>query len=105
VKAHLQTFEEEVSAWEDASVHPHRFDGVEFRFGSAEFGHIHTNGIIDIPFHRPYTMCCWQMVLLRNITGFPIQAGSHFVSAVKKTVAMSSGSCDCRTPLRAKDIR
>jgi Family of unknown function (DUF5519) len=52
VKPHLKTFEEEVSAWEDVSVHPHRFGGMEFQFGDAEVGHVHTNGIVDIPFPR-----------------------------------------------------
>src|SRR6266849_892421 len=30
----------------------HRFGGKEFRFGSAEVGHIHAGGIVDIPFPR-----------------------------------------------------
>jgi hypothetical protein len=42
-----------VSAWSRVSVHPHRFGGREFLFGAAEVGHIHTNGIVDIPFTRP----------------------------------------------------
>ncbi len=49
----LKKFEEEVSAWANVSVHPHRFGGREFLFGSAEVGHVHTNGIVDIPFTRP----------------------------------------------------
>jgi hypothetical protein len=49
---HLQRLEEEVSAWPDISVHPHRFGGREFRLGSAEVGHIHTGGVVDIPFPR-----------------------------------------------------
>ncbi len=32
------------------SVGPHRFGGVEFVLGMAEIGHIHRNGILDIPF-------------------------------------------------------
>ena len=43
----------EVSAWPDISIHPHRFGGREFRFGSAEVGHAHLGGIVDIPFPRP----------------------------------------------------
>ena len=31
----------------------HRFGGREFRFGSAEVGHAHTGGIVDIPLPRP----------------------------------------------------
>src|SRR5216683_1629847 len=49
---HLKKLEDEVSRWPDISVHPHRFCGREFRFGSAEVGHVHTGGIVDIPFPR-----------------------------------------------------
>jgi hypothetical protein len=49
---HLKKLEDEVSVWPQISVHPHRFAGREFRFGSAEVGHVHTGGIVDIPFSR-----------------------------------------------------
>jgi Family of unknown function (DUF5519) len=49
---HLKKLEDDVSAWPHISVHPHRFGGREFRFGSAEVGHAHTGGTVDIPFHR-----------------------------------------------------
>ena len=49
---HLKKLEDEVSTWPNISVHPHRFGGREFRFGSAEVGHLHTGGIVDIPFPR-----------------------------------------------------
>jgi hypothetical protein len=42
-----------VSSWSQISVDPHRFGGREFLFGDAEVGHVHTNGIVDIPFTRP----------------------------------------------------
>jgi len=48
----LKKLEEEVCAWPQVSVHPHRFGGKEFRYGSAEVGHVHTGGIVDIPFPR-----------------------------------------------------
>ena len=48
----LKTLEAEVSAWPNVSIHPHRFGGREFRFGNAEVGHVHTGGIVDIPFPR-----------------------------------------------------
>jgi hypothetical protein len=41
-----------ISGWPDVSAHPHRFGGREFLFGAAEVGHVHTNGIVDIPFPR-----------------------------------------------------
>jgi hypothetical protein len=49
---HLKKLEEEVSAWPHISIHPHRFGGREFRFRSAEVGHTHDGGIVDIPFPR-----------------------------------------------------
>ena len=49
---HLKRLEEEVSAWPQISVHAHRFGGREFRFGSAEIGHVHQGGMVDIPLPR-----------------------------------------------------
>jgi len=48
----LRNLEDEVAAWPSVSVHPHRFGGNKFFFGSAEVGHIHEGGIVDIPFPR-----------------------------------------------------
>ena len=48
----LEEFVEKVSSWAGISVHPHRFGGKEFQFGSAEVGHVHTGGVVDIPFPR-----------------------------------------------------
>jgi len=50
---HLKKLEEEVSTWPHVSVHAHRFGGGEFLFDKAEVGHVHTGGIVDIPFPRP----------------------------------------------------
>ena len=50
---HAKTLEDVIFRWSRISVHPHRFGGREFLFGSAEVGHVHTNGIVDIPFTRP----------------------------------------------------
>jgi hypothetical protein len=49
---YLKKLEDEISMWPKVSVHSHRFGGREFRFGSAEVGHVHTGGIVDIPFPR-----------------------------------------------------
>lgn len=48
----VEQVEQQVSAWAGVSVHPHRFGGREFRFGNAEIGHVHGNGVVDIPFPR-----------------------------------------------------
>jgi len=50
---YANALEDVVSAWSRISVHPHRFGGREFLFGAAEVGHVHTNGMVDIPFTRP----------------------------------------------------
>ena len=49
----LDELERQVLLWPEVSAHPHRFGGREFRFRDAEIGHVHTGGIIDIPFPRP----------------------------------------------------
>ena len=41
---------EDVSAWPGVSSHEHRFGGTEFRMGEREIGHVHSFGIVDIPF-------------------------------------------------------
>jgi hypothetical protein len=47
-----EQLEREVSGWPNISTHPHRFGAREFRVGNAEVGHVHTGGIVDIPFPR-----------------------------------------------------
>jgi hypothetical protein len=49
---YLKKLEDEVSSWPQVSAHPHRFGGREFLFGSAEIGHVHRGGTVDIPFPR-----------------------------------------------------
>src|SRR2546427_420654 len=49
---HLKKLEAEVATWQHISIHPHRFGGREFRFGSAEVGHIHPGVVVDVPFPR-----------------------------------------------------
>lgn len=49
---YLKKIEDEISTWEKVSIYPHRFAGREFRIGAAEIGHIHTGGVVDIPFPR-----------------------------------------------------
>lgn len=41
-----------VSAWDGITPEPHRFGGTEFSLGKVEIGHIHHNGMIDIPFTK-----------------------------------------------------
>ena len=48
----LSEIERHLLSWPEVSVHSRRFGGREFRFGSAEIGHLHIGGIVDIPFPR-----------------------------------------------------
>jgi hypothetical protein len=50
----LNGLKEQVSAWPQVSSHNHRFGGQEFRVGSAEVGHVHNSGVVDIPFPRAF---------------------------------------------------
>jgi len=93
---HLKKLEEEVSTWPHVSVHAHRFGGGEFLFDKAEVGHVHTGGIVDIPFPRPVRDALLAELLLKSTTGFPILAGSLFTFATRKTSSTPSGSCGCR---------
>ena len=41
-----------VESWHGVETAPHRFGGVEFRFGRRELGHLHGDRIADLPFPR-----------------------------------------------------
>ena len=92
---HLKKLEDEISAWPSISIHAHRFGGKEFRFGSAEVGHMHTGGIVDIPFPR----LIHDVLLADGLAdaGFRTQAGSLFMSVATKTASMPCGSSGCHT--------
>lgn len=42
----------EVASWPGVTVAPHRFGGVEFRYGRKELGHLHGAYLADLPFPR-----------------------------------------------------
>jgi Family of unknown function (DUF5519) len=41
-----------VSSWEGVTAAAHRFGGREFNVGKVEIGHIHRNGMVDIPYTK-----------------------------------------------------
>jgi len=49
---HIDDIENSVLSWEKTSIHPHRFGGIQFNVNNQEIGHIHGNGLLDIPFNR-----------------------------------------------------
>ena len=87
----LKKLEDEVSRWPEISVHPHRFGGKEFRYGSAEVGHVHTGGVVDIP--SPFSVHDPLLAggLAEEHRWVPTQAGSLFTSAAMKTSGMPGG--------------
>ena len=48
----LERIQQTVTSWDEVQAAPHRFGGVEFQVGNVEVGHVHRNGMIDIPFTR-----------------------------------------------------
>src|SRR5262245_32348028 len=51
MRVSLQLIEQTVTAWPGVTASPHRFGGVEFNLGGTEIGHMHLNGMVDIPFN------------------------------------------------------
>ena len=49
-RSNQDRIKEAMMQWENVSLHPHRFGGIEFRMGRRELGHIHGNHLVDIPF-------------------------------------------------------
>jgi len=44
--------ERELSGWDGVEARPHRFGGVEFRYGGHEIGHLHGDRWADLPFPK-----------------------------------------------------
>ncbi len=47
-----QRIQESVLAWPGVTARQHRFGGTEYRLGTRELGHVHGDGLVDIPFPR-----------------------------------------------------
>ncbi len=41
-----------IHGWQEVEIRPHRYGGLEFRLGKRELGHIHGDGLVDIPFPK-----------------------------------------------------
>lgn len=48
----MEQFKKAITGWQGVEAVPHRFGGIEFTLGGVEIGHIHSNGMVDIPFNR-----------------------------------------------------
>jgi len=43
---------EAVASWPGVEAVPHRFGGIEYRYGRKEMGHVHGDALADLPFPR-----------------------------------------------------
>ena len=48
----VQAVEKTLLSWPGVTTRVHRFGGVEFNLGHREIGHLHSHGLLDIPFTR-----------------------------------------------------
>jgi hypothetical protein len=49
---YLDDIENTVLSWNRTSMHLHKFGGTQFNFNNKEIGHIHGNGLLDVPFSK-----------------------------------------------------
>ncbi len=47
-----QVIREQVASWPGVEAVPHRFGGIEYRFGRKEMGHVHGDRLADLPMPR-----------------------------------------------------
>lgn len=47
----LENLQQQIGSWNGIGQSPHRFGGVEFDLAGREVGHVHRNGMVDIPFN------------------------------------------------------
>jgi hypothetical protein len=47
-----QRIKEAVMSWPGVEAVPHRFGGIEYRFGRKEMGHVHGDRLADLPLPR-----------------------------------------------------
>jgi Family of unknown function (DUF5519) len=51
MRQQIEQLQQAVLSWPGMTASPHRFGGLEFNLGSVEVGHVHYNGMVDIPFN------------------------------------------------------
>ena len=52
IKGAQERITKTVTSWQDVTIQPHRFGGVEYAIGKREIGHIHGDHLVDIPFPK-----------------------------------------------------
>lgn len=104
---------EAAGQWAGVEVKPHRYGGLEFRFGRRELGHIHGDALLDIPFpkrvrdnivaageaepHHILPDSGWVSVFLRSEEDVPRAIGllkRSFLLAAERQLRRSYCKCD-----------
>lgn len=67
----LNDIARELLNWPGVTEVPGRFNSIEYRYGKREIGHIHGNGVADLPFTRAI-----HDDLIASGRAYPHQAGS-----------------------------
>src|SRR5580704_18603896 len=92
---YFERIKQEVSSSPDVSANPHRFGGKEFRFGTAEIGHIHTGEDVDIPFPGSVRDALLADGLAEEHRWVPTSGWITFQVRDKETSSMRCGCCGC----------
>jgi hypothetical protein len=73
----LDELEAEVMKWDGANITLHKYGGMQFNYHSREFGHVHSNGVLDIRFNRKLKQ---QLMLEGKINNHHLFEKSGWVS-------------------------
>jgi len=80
----LHEIELSVISWPGVMTKIHRFGGTEFTLGRREIGHLHGNGLLDIPFSKELRN---QLINQKLVQPHHIFPKSNWVSFYVRTVA------------------
>ena len=73
-----------VGSWPGVTSGPHRFGGMEWRLGTREFGHIHGNEKVDIPFPKRLRD---ELVAARQVEAHHVRPDSGWITLPLRTHA------------------
>ena len=75
VKRAGELIREAVGSWPGVEAAPHRFGGIEYRYGRKEMGHVHGDRLADLPLPRRLTTKSSPLVEPSPTTCCPRAAG------------------------------
>jgi hypothetical protein len=75
--------ENEVMSWKRTSIRVHKFGGIQFNIDEREIGHIHGNGLLDIPFTKKIKQ---DLLLAGRVKDHHVFKNSGWISFRVKTL-------------------